>query len=63
MKSKEAIWRAALSALRELENAPENEHPVWWTHYRSRLQALCDVLDDDIPEKYWERLGRFVCLW
>ena len=61
MRNANNILTAALAALAELENAQETEHPTWRAYYCGRLQALCDVLGDDIPAEYWERLEKFVC--
>jgi hypothetical protein len=59
MKGKNEVINQMIVALMELESNPP-EHIE--RYLRTRLQTLCDILDDDLPEEYFDRLENYITL-
>lgn len=58
MKSAEQIKAMFYATLAELQNGVENEGI--YDRLCAKLSVLYDILDEDIPEEYWEQVEEFV---
>ena len=63
MKSKEQIISDMLAVLTELDSFTVHDiivnRPLLYNALIGKLETYCDILDDDIPEEYEERLMEY----
>ncbi len=60
MKKVEDVKKEMLAILCELQNTKPVPHLK--KYLETRLQTIVDILEDDVPEAYYEQLEEFVTL-
>lgn len=60
MKSKDIVMQKMLAILCELESGSVEECGLLWTSLVARLETIVDILDEDLPVEYYDRVNEFI---
>lgn len=60
MLSKNTIVQKMLVILCELESGTAEECGLLWSSIVARLETIVDILDDDLPYEYYDRVSEYI---
>lgn len=60
MKTKDEVVTMMLAVLAELQSGTCSENLS--KYLTVKLETIVDILDDDVPKKYWEQLEKFIAI-
>ena len=58
MKTQEWMYKKLFATLAELQSGTTETNPGLDKHLRHDLELLYDILDDEVPEEYWEQIEK-----
>lgn len=56
MKNVKWVYKKLFVTLAELQSGTTKSNPSLDLHLRHDLELLYDILDDEVPEEYWEQI-------
>lgn len=60
MKNKTEIMQMLNAILQELESGTVDDCGPLWTSLTARLETIVDILGDELPIEYYDRVNEFV---
>jgi hypothetical protein len=60
MKNKDIVVQKMLVILCELEAGTAEECGLLWSSLVARLETIVDILDDDLPYEYYDRVSEYI---
>lgn len=58
MKDKNWMYSKLFATLAELQSGTTKTNPGLDIQLRHNLELLYDILDDEVPEEYWEQIEK-----